>query len=107
MEDFEDKFAYERASKKVKEIRSFYINLACYCIVIPGLIAINLIYTPEYLWFFWSMAGWGIGLVFHAMTAFSVLPFFGSDWEERKLKEFMEKDRERQSRFNDWDNDSN
>lgn len=53
------------------------------------------------------MAGWGIGLVFHAMTAFGVIPFFGSDWEERKLKEFMEKDRERQSRFNEWDNDSN
>jgi len=105
MEDFEDKFAYDRARKKVKEIRSFYINLACYCIVIPGLIAINLIYTPEYLWFFWSMTGWGIGLLFHAMTAFDIMPFFGSDWEERKLKEFMEKDKERQSRFKDWDHE--
>ena len=106
MENLEDRFAYERARKKVKEIRSFYINLTCYCIVIPALIAINLIYTPEYLWFFFSMAGWGAGLLIHAMVTFNFMPFLSRDWEERKLKEFMEKDKEQESKFNDREQES-
>jgi len=101
MENFEDKFAYERARKRVREIRSFYINLSCYCVVIPMLIAINLIYTPEYLWFFFSMAGWGIGLLIHAMSAFNFMPFLSRGWEERKMKEIMEKETRLRSKFND------
>lgn len=97
--NFED-IKYHRARKRVKEIKSFYINLACYCVVIPVLIFINLTYTPEYWWFIFSMAGWGIGLLFHAMSAFNFMPFFNRDWEDRKLREYMEEDRRCHERFN-------
>lgn len=96
--DFEKK-NYQRAKKKVKEIKSFYFNLTCYCTVIPVLIFINLRFTPDYYWFLFSMGGWGIGLFFHAMAAFNFNPFFNSGWEERKLREFMEEDRKQQELF--------
>ena len=34
---------------------------------------------------------WGIGLVFHGIKAFDSVPFIGKDWEERKIKEMMDK----------------
>jgi hypothetical protein len=89
MEDF-DKIAYDKAKRKVKEIKGFYINLTCYCIVIPVLIFVNLRYMPEFQWFWFSLAGWGVGVAFHAMGAFDWYPFLGKGWEERKLNQLME-----------------
>lgn len=84
---------YERAKKKVRSIRGFYVNLGLYCLIMPVLVYINLNYTPDFYWFFFSMAGWGLGILFHGMEAFGWNPFFGKDWEERKLKEILEKER--------------
>jgi len=99
MEDGFEKREMERARKRVKEIRSFYINLALYCIFIPTLIIINLTFTPEFHWFYFSMAGWGLGLIFHAMSAFNFIPFLNKDWEERKLQQFMEEDRRAREKY--------
>lgn len=90
---------YRKAKKKAREIRSFYISLMCYCIVVPFLIFINLTYTPEFYWFIFSMAGWGIGLIFHAMSAFNWNPILGKDWEERKLKQFMDEERSKKDKY--------
>lgn len=92
MNYFFEETAYDRARRKVKEIRSFYYNLACFCIVIPALITINLIFTPGFYWFWFSIAGWGSGLLIHGFSAFGYLPFLGKDWEQKKIKELMEKD---------------
>ncbi|HEX8562912.1 MAG TPA: 2TM domain-containing protein [Flavobacterium sp.] len=83
---------YERAKKRARSIRSFYINLICYCIVIPSLAVLNLIYSPEFWWFLFSAAGWGIGLSFHAMGAFNYNSFWGHNWEQRKLEELLKKE---------------
>ena len=98
---------YARARKKAKAIRGFYWNLLCYCIVIPVLIIINLVFTPDFYWFLFSACGWGIGLLFHSMGAFGYFPFLGQDWEERKIKEFMDKDKAMltQNKFQDGKND--
>ncbi|WP_294229990.1 2TM domain-containing protein [uncultured Chryseobacterium sp.] len=79
--------AYERAEKRVKEIKGFYGNLISYCIVIPFLIIINLITTPDNIWFFFPMLGWGIGVTAHGMSVFAI----GKNWEERKIREILEK----------------
>lgn len=91
MATLNEKIIYRKAKKRAQMIRSFYINLMCYCIVIPTLIFINLYYSPEELWFYWSMVFWGMGLVFHGTSAFGWSPFLGKDWEERKIKELLEK----------------
>ena len=57
------------------------------------LIVLNLVTSPKYLWFFWPLLGWGIGVVFHGLSVFKVSPFFGKDWEERKMKQFLEEEK--------------
>jgi len=44
------------------------------------------------MWFLWAAFGWGIGIISHAIGTFSLNPFFGKDWEKRKIKEYMEKE---------------
>ena len=95
MENFTDQIEFRKAKKKAREIRSFYINLLCYCIVIPTLIVINLYFTPELHWFYFSMIGWGMGLLFQAISTFGWNPFFGKNWENRKLKQFMDEERQK------------
>lgn len=83
----DDDQAYDRANKRMKEIKSFYGNLISYCIIIPFLIILNLITSPKSLWFYWPMLGWGIGVAAHGMGTFAV----GKNWEERKIREILEK----------------
>lgn len=80
-----ENIAYERAVKRVKELKGFYGNLISYCIVIPFLIIINVLTSPQHLWFYWPMLGWGIGLAAHGMNVFAI----GKNWEEKKIREIM------------------
>jgi hypothetical protein len=58
------------------------------------LLVINLVTSPRYLWFFWVLLGWGIGVVAHAVSVIRG-GVFGSDWAERKAQELLEKERGR------------
>ena len=49
--------------------------------------------SPNHLWFWWPMFGWGIGIIFHAFGVFNHKIGLGKDWEDRKIKEFMDKDK--------------
>ncbi len=84
---------YERAMKRVEDIKGFYGNLGSYIVVNIGLMILNLVTTPEHLWFYWPMIGWGIGVVFHGMKVFNYFPFFGKEWEEKKLKQLLEEEK--------------
>ncbi|MEZ4837860.1 2TM domain-containing protein [Flavobacterium sp.] len=84
---------YLKASKKVKEIKGFYIHLLCYVLVISFLVFINLKYSPIHLWFIYPLAGWGIGLIGHAIGVFGTDMLFSKNWEQRKIKEFMEEEK--------------
>ncbi|MEX1382851.1 2TM domain-containing protein [Lutibacter sp.] len=84
---------YLRAVEQVEEIKGFYSSLIAYFIVIPILIYINLKYVPQFHWFWFPMLGWGIGMIFQGFKAFSYNRILGRNWEERKIKEFMESDK--------------
>lgn len=95
METTTNKSEYERyqeAKKQVKEIKGFYSHLTIYILIMCVLVFINLKYTPEHLWFFWSMSGWGLGVLGHASKVFNWFPFMGKDWEEKKIKQFMDEE---------------
>jgi hypothetical protein len=83
--------SYQKASKRVKELKEFYGNLTSFCIVIPFLAALNLLTAPGYWWFLWPMLGWGIGIAFHAVNVFGI----GKNWEEKKIRELMEEERKK------------
>jgi hypothetical protein len=90
---------YQVARKKVEEIKGFYGNLISYVLVNLFLIFINLKYSPEHIWFFWPMLGWGIGVLFHGIKVFNWFPFLGKDWEDKKLKQFMEEEKNNQNKY--------
>lgn len=59
--------AKDRYMKRKRD--EFFQHLRAYCIVNGALVLINLMSSPGYLWFFWPLIGWGIGLAFHAADA--------------------------------------
>jgi hypothetical protein len=87
----DEQVRYEEAKQRVSEIKGFYQHLAVYVVINAGLVAINLLTSPRYLWFVWPLLGWGIGVALHALTTFGGL--WGKAWEERKINEIMGKDR--------------
>jgi hypothetical protein len=88
----QDEERYFKAKKRMEEIKGFYGNLTAYLVVNTGLLVINWLTSPNHLWFFWPLLWWGIGVIFHGMKVFNYMPFLGQDWEEKKIKEFMDKE---------------
>ena len=86
--DFMDESAkYLRAKKRVDDLKGFYGSLVAYCVVIPFMILLNYKISWHFQWFWFPMFGWGLGLVIQAFQTFGV----GSNWEDRKIREIMEK----------------
>jgi len=48
---------------------------------------------------FWPLLGWGLGVFFHGMRVFNYAPFFGKEWENRKIQELMEKEQQSKSKW--------
>ncbi|WP_247649190.1 2TM domain-containing protein [Lutibacter sp. B1] len=97
-QDFKDEDRYLRAEKKVKQVKGFYLHLFWYVLINVSLLVmiyINLNADEEF--FQWEHFAtpffWGIGLGFHWLGVFGKNFIFSKDWEERKIKEFMEKDK--------------
>ena len=91
---------YIRAKKKVEELKGFYTHLVVY-IAVNLFISITRIvqemqdgftfgesffeFSTFAIWIFW-----GIGILFHGLKVFGSNIFLGKDWEERKIKEYMD-----------------
>ncbi len=86
----EQEIKYQKAKELVADLRGFYGHLGVYVFVNLGLFLINMTMSPESLWFIWPLMGWGIGIVLHALRVFG-RPL-GSNWEEKKIAELMEKE---------------
>lgn len=80
---------YFRAQQKVKSLKEFYSSLVSFIIVIPFLFIIWRTYTPNIIqWFWFPFLGWGFGLAMQALQVFGI----SSNWEDKKIKEFMDKE---------------
>lgn len=87
--------SYIRARKRVDEQKEFYYNLISYCAVIPFLIFINYNTYWDFKWFFFPMAGWGLGLSIHAYKVFVNDGVLGRNWEQRKIEKFMKEEEDK------------
>ena len=101
--NFTQEERYRRAEKRVKEIKGFYWHLFWYLAVniyltfggtivtlfTQGTLEFNNFNFGSFsVWFFW-----GIGIVGHWLHVFGMNIFFSRNWEERKIKEYMDKDK--------------
>lgn len=84
---------YRRAQDRVAKLKRFYgrVFRGVLAIVITG--AINY-YLNQWThpWFLWVVFGVGLSLSLKAFRLFGTNLLFGKDWEERKVKELMDKD---------------
>ncbi|WP_430412617.1 2TM domain-containing protein [Kordia sp.] len=92
--DYSEEERYIQARKKVEKIKGFYIHFAVYIIInifLLTIIGLNLDEGDSFWKFghFSTAFFWGIGIVFHALGAFGANIFFGKNWEERKIREYM------------------
>ena len=85
------RLAIRRADMKL----GFRAHLMAYAIVNAGLFLINMVTTPEHLWFYWPMIGWGLGLAAHAAAVFAD----GEHMRERMIEAEYEKLRRRASQL--------
>jgi sensor histidine kinase YesM len=94
--NFNQDTAFIRAKERVEKLKGFYGNLVSYLIVIPILIIINMNSPHDFQWFWFPMLGWGMGLLFHAFETFG----YGRTWEERKIKEILDKQNRTNNKWN-------
>ena len=79
---------YFKAKNRVKKLKDFYSHVISYLVLIPFWIFINYKTYWDFKWFWIPVILMGISIIIHAFVVFG----YNKDWEERKLKEFMEKD---------------
>jgi LytS/YehU family sensor histidine kinase len=85
--------AYERAWQQVRAIKRFYRHALIYLMVISGLITLNLIVSPQKLWFIYPASGWGLGLLFHGVSVWGGAFWLGREWEEKKIQEILAREK--------------
>jgi hypothetical protein len=61
--DVEEELARERARARL----ALYAHASAYLLVMILLVLVNLIQSPQRLWFVWPLVGWGAALVAHAI----------------------------------------
>ena len=93
---FKEQEKYERAAKKVKRITGFYSHLLVYVVINLMIVVINVQNLDAgesyFQWQnFTTLGFWGIGIVAHGFSVFMPDLILGKNWEERKIKEYMDK----------------
>jgi hypothetical protein len=55
------------------------------------LAVINFTTSPNELWFYFTTVFWGIGLLGHAFSTWGINSMLGSNWEDKKTQELVDK----------------
>ncbi|MBA7508655.1 hypothetical protein ES705_00587 [subsurface metagenome] len=89
-----DERDYQRAQKRVQAIKGFWGHFITYLVINVVLFIIDLFTTPGEWWFYWVIIGWGIAIVINALSVFAFGKFHSKKWEEAKIKEILDKEKE-------------
>lgn len=79
---------YERARKRVKELKGFYTHLTIYLVVMALLFFIDYSDRGNW-WVHWPAIGWGLAVVIQGVS----IGLFNPEWEEKKIKEIIEREK--------------
>lgn len=92
--------SYIRAKEKLRHVKVFYVHLVGYLIVVTlCLYNLYIIEEGEYKDFIvWllltTIVSWTIFILIHAWSVYRWRVFFRKSWEERKVQEFLEEEKE-------------
>ena len=92
----QDRLRYLRARNRVKELRGFYVHLLVYIAVNILIVFVNIQeMKPGESYFqaknFFTFTLWGIVILIHAGSVYLPNFILGKDWEDKKIKNLMEK----------------
>ena len=88
----DDRARYERAHRRVREIRGFSLHVAVFVLINIVLHVFYFVLAPTMYWAFWPILGLIIGLLAQGLATYRWMPFIGKEWQERKIRELMETD---------------
>lgn len=96
--NIEQKIRYRAAEKRVKKMKGFYIHALIYfCVNIFIIVSKAIDQMPGENFWDWNLFAvplfWGIGLTAHGLSVFLPTFVLGKNWEEKKIKELMDKDK--------------
>ncbi len=96
MTNTEDHDRMQKIRQRVKRLRNFYMSVITFFLINILLAAINLIASPDNLWFYWVTLIWGIALILQGIKLFTIKDqLLGEDWEKKKIKELLEKEKKK------------
>lgn len=96
--NIDNEIRYEAAVKRVKKIKGFYTHLLVYIVINLMIIIVNIQNLDKgesyfQIKNFFTAFSWGIGLLAHGLSVYLPGSMFGTKWEEKKIKEFMDKEK--------------
>jgi transcriptional regulator with XRE-family HTH domain len=77
------------ALAKVRKIKGFYMHVAQYVLIIGFLVLVNLVTSPQRIWFYWAAIPWALMLALHGLRVFDKIPFLNADWEKRTVEKYL------------------
>ncbi len=81
----------EKAVRNVRAKLAFYYHAAIFVVMNLLFLAVNLMYSPQVIWFYWPLLGWSIGLGTHGFQVFVLRE--GSAVKRRMIEKEMERQR--------------
>ena len=85
---------YLKAKKRVKDIKGFYIHFVIEVFSLAIIVAVNLIFSPGYHWFWFAAPGIVFVIILHWFLVFGSSKIgFGKEWEEKKIQELIDEDK--------------
>jgi len=79
---------YKEAKEKVEAEKKFYYHLGVYIVMSTFFVVLNLVTSPDALWFYWPMLGWGLGLLLQGVRVFTNAGF-SKEWEDRRIERYL------------------
>ena len=75
-----------RAERRVAAKAGFHTHAMVFVLVNAGLLGVNLLTSPHYLWVGWPIFGWGIGLAAHGFSVYGSRPRWREDAIAREME---------------------
>lgn len=82
----DDEVAFRRATERVRARIGFAAHVGVYLAIGLLLLVLNLVTTPESLWFFWPMLFWLIALAAHVAVLFGPGMRAVESWRDREYQ---------------------
>ena len=105
------KSKYERATKRVKELKGFYNHLKIFVLfngllylmrsgILHSILPEDFPVEPYYFdWVHVNLLIWGVILLVHALVLYRHKFKFAKKWEERQIQKYMDKEQDEVKRY--------